>query len=392
MSHLPARLALLLGNFVIGIAVLGIAGMLADLARGLHVTIEQAGLLMTAGAVVLALGAPLMVWATSRFDRRALLATSLGVVALGHFASAFAPNYSALLGLRVLILAFAAAFTPTAASTVALLVARDEQPGAIAFVFLGYSVAMAAGLPAVAWLAAHLGWQATFAAVGTVALAGAALVFASVPAGLRGAPISLGHWAALARDGLVRRLLLLTGLLVSGQFTLFTYLGPLMTQLAGASVATVGSFFSIFGVMAIVGNLIASRIVRTLAPFRTSLAALLAILLGFSLWSVGTGTLGVMGAGVAFWGLGFAAMNSMQQARLVAAAPSVASAAVALNTSAVFVGQAIGSALGGHLFARGLPHELGYFALAFGVVSLAVLAATRRRAGALASTLRGASK
>ena len=152
MSQLPARFALLLGNFVIGIAVLGLAGMLADLARGLHVTIPQAGLLMTAGAIVLALGAPLMVWATSRFDRRSLLAASLGVVALGHFASAFAPDYSALLALRVFILACAAVFTPTAASTVALLGARDEQPGAIAFVFLGYSVAMAAGLPAVGWL------------------------------------------------------------------------------------------------------------------------------------------------------------------------------------------------------------------------------------------------
>lgn len=377
MSQLPARFALLLGNFVIGIAVLGLAGMLADLARGLHVTIPQAGLLMTAGAIVLALGAPLMVWATSRFDRRSLLAASLGVVALGHFASAFAPDYSALLALRVFILACAAVFTPTAASTVALLVARDEQPGAIAFVFLGYSVAMAAGLPAVGWLAAHLGWQATFACIGAVALVGVALVLATVPAGLHGAPISLANWAALARDGFVRRLLLLTAVLVSGQFTLFTYLGPLLTQLAGASVAAIGTFFSIFGVMGIVGNLIASRIVRSLTPFRTSLAALLSILLGFSLWSVGSGTLAVMGTGIAFWGLGFAAMNSMQQARLVAAAPRIASAAVALNTSAVFIGQAVGSALGGQLIAHGLPRALGHAALAFGLVALAALAATR---------------
>jgi predicted MFS family arabinose efflux permease len=377
MSQLPARFALLLGNFVIGIAVLGLAGMLAELAHGLGVTIAQAGLLMTAGAIVLALGAPLMVWATSRFDRRHLLAASLGVVALGHFASAFAPDYSALLALRVFILACAAVFTPTAASTIALIVAREEQPGAIAFVFLGYSVAMAAGLPAVGWLATHLGWQATFACIGAVALAGMALVLATVPAGLRGAPISLASWSALARDGFVRRMLLLTTLLVSGQFTLFTYLGPLLTQLAGASVATIGTFFSIFGAMGIVGNLIATRIVRSLAPFRTSLAALLSILLGFSLWSVGTGLLAVMGTGIAFWGLGFAAMNSMQQARLVAAAPRIASAAVALNTSAVFIGQAIGSALGGQLIAQGLPRDLGYSALAFGLVALAVLAATR---------------
>jgi predicted MFS family arabinose efflux permease len=84
-----------------------------------------------------------------------------------------------------------------------------------------------------------------------------------------------------------------------------------------------------------------------------------------------------MGAGVMFWGLGFAAFNSMQQARLIAAAPALASASVALNTSFIYVGQAAGSALSGLLFARGALHGIGYGAVALLVVALALLLSTR---------------
>jgi MFS transporter, DHA1 family, inner membrane transport protein len=378
MSSLFARIALLAGNFVTAVAVIGLAGMLTDLADGLGVAIQTAGLLVTAGAVVLCAGSPLTVWATSRMDRRNLLAGSLAAVAAGHFASAAAPTYEVLLGLRVVMMAATALFTPVAASTIALLVPPRERAGGIAFVFLGFSLAMAAGLPAVAFLSARLGWRAAFALVGVAALACAGLVLRALPRGLRGAPISPRSWAAIARNRFVLLLLLLSAVQVTGQFLLFTYLGPLVTRLGGGGVGAIGAFFSLFGVMGFAGNVLAARLVGRFQPFRTTVTALLSILLGFALWSVGAGSLAIMGTGIAFWGLGFAAVNSMQQARLVAAVPDLASAAVALNTSAIYVGQAIGSALGGALFARGLLDEMGYAAVGFSLAGLVVLAMTRR--------------
>jgi MFS transporter, DHA1 family, inner membrane transport protein len=377
MGHLSARLALMLGNFVIGIAIIGIAGMLPNLAAGLGVSIPKAGFLITAGAIVLCVGSPLTVWATAAFDRRRLLAASLLLVALGHFASAAAPSYGALLGLRVLMMSAAALFTPVAAATAAAIVPAAERAGAITFVFLGWSLAVAVGLPIVAFLAAHAGWQATFAAMGAGLLACAAFVFRALPTGLRGAPISLGSWGTLAHDRFVVTLLLLTVAQIAGQFAVFTYLAPLLKRLADADVAAIGIFFSIYGVMGFVGNVIATRIVATRGPFATSGVALLSMLFGFTLWSLGAGALIVMGVGVAFWGLGFAAINSMQQARLVGAVPALGAAAVALNTSAIYVGQAIGSALGGFLYANDLPRALGYSAIIFIGLSLALLAATR---------------
>lgn len=375
-DYSSTRVALMLGNFVIGLAIIGVAGMLSELAKGLDVTIQQAGLLVTAGAIVLCVGSPLTVWATSAFDRRLLLTSSLFIVALGHFASAFAPNYSALLALRVLMLIAAALFTPVAASTVAMIVPQAERHGAITFVFLGWSLSVAVGLPAVAFLAAHAGWQATFAALGVGLLACAALVFQGLPHGLSGTPILFSSWGSLGRNRFVVTLLALTAVQIAGQFVVFTYLAPLLRRLASADVMAIGIFFSTFGVMGFIGNVIATRLVTKLGPFTTSGLALLSIFLGFTLWSLGVSVLIVMGAGVALWGLGFAAINSMQQARLIGAVPALGSAAVALNTSAVYVGQAIGSALGGVLFAHDLLRAQGYAAMILVGLSLVLLATT----------------
>jgi len=367
----------MLGNFAIGLAIVGIAGMLSDLARGLDVSIQQAGLLVTAGAIVLCVGSPLVVWATSGLDRRLLLAGSLVLTGLAYFASALIPSYGPLLALRVLAMAAAAPFTPVAASTVAMIVPQAERPGAITFVFLGWSLSVAAGLPAVAFLAAHAGWQASFAAIGAGLLACAALVLLSLPSGLRGTPISLGSWGALGRNRFVLTLLAITAVQIAGQFAVFTYLAPLLVRLASAGVAVIGLFFSLYGVTGFIGNVIATRLVAKRGAFATSAIALLSVFCGLTLWSLGAGALVVMGAGVALWGLGFAAINSMQQARLVAAVPALGSAAVALNTSAIYVGQAIGSALGGALFARDLSRGIGYAAMFLVAASLALLATTR---------------
>jgi predicted MFS family arabinose efflux permease len=102
------------------------------------------------------------------------------------------------------------------------------------------------------------------------------------------------------------------------------------------------------------------------------------LLAGIAIWAVGAGTLTVMAVGVSVWGIGFASTNSMQQVRLVGAAPPFAGASVSLNTSVLYVGQAIGSAIGGVLFARDMLYALGYVGVAFVVAALLAVLMTRR--------------
>ena len=139
----------MLGNVVIGLTVLGPAGMLAELAKGLGVGIHDTGLLVTYGAIVLCVGSPIMAWLTTRIDRQVLLVSTLALLAAGHAASALTSDYDVILLLRLIMLAIGAVYTPQAATTVALIVPDRDQPSAIAFVFLGWSLAIAGGLPLV---------------------------------------------------------------------------------------------------------------------------------------------------------------------------------------------------------------------------------------------------
>jgi hypothetical protein len=211
----------MLGNVVIGLTILGPAGMLSELAAGLGVGIHDTGLLVTYGAVILCVGSPIMAWLTTHIDRRALLVGTLALLAAGQAASALAPDYAVILALRLVMLAVAAVYTPQAAATVALIVPVIQRPSAIAFVFLGWSLAIAGGLPVVTLLATHFGWRFAFAALAALAAIIAALLFAALPAGLQGKPLSLASFATIARNRRIVLILLVTLLQTSGQFTVF---------------------------------------------------------------------------------------------------------------------------------------------------------------------------
>ncbi len=369
----------MLGNFVTGVSILTPAGMLPELSEGLHVSIRDVGLLVTYGAVILCIGSPLVAWLTTRVDRRLLLTVTLGVLVIGQAASAFAPDYSVVLAIRIAMLAVAAIYTPQAASTVGLIVPEKERASAIAFVFLGWSLAVAGGLPMVTFIAAHLGWRAAFGVAGGIALIPCVLLALTLPGGLRGHPLSLRSFGIIARHRKIMTLLLITLLHTSGQFTVFIYLSPLLQRLANAGPQTIGTMFAIYGVAGFLGNVAASRIVARAGTWLTSGIFIGSTLCGLALWSVAGGWLPLVGAGLILWGLGFASTNSMQQARLVEAAPDLSSATIGLNTSTLYVGQAIGSALGGFLFAAGLLHAQGYAAVAFVLSAIAVWFSTRER-------------
>lgn len=367
----------MLGNFATGVSILAPAGMLTVLADGLGVGIRDTGLLVTFGAVILCFGSPIVAWLTTRVDRRLLLAGTLAVLVAGQAASALAPNYATVLALRLAMLAVAAIYTPQAASTVAMIVPQGKRSSAIAFVFLGWSLAIAGGLPMITFVAAYAGWRAAFAAAALAALVPCLLLAFTLPRGLRAPPLSLKSFGVIARHRKILLLLLITILQTCGQFTVFVYLAPLLMGLTGADHNVVGAMFAIYGVFGFAGNVIATRIVSALGGWITSVVFLGSTFTGMLLWALGAGLLPVMGIGIVFWGLGFAATNSMQQARLVTAAPDLSSATVALNTSALYIGQAIGSAIGGILFGLGYLHSIGYVGASFVALGIAVWAITR---------------
>jgi predicted MFS family arabinose efflux permease len=372
-----APTALMFGNLVTGCSVLAPAGMLIELSSDLGVTVHAAGLLITFGAVVLCIGSPLTAWLTSRIERRSLLTSTLVVLALGNIASAFAPDYATLLFIRLIMLGIGALYTPQAAGTAALIVSPEKRGGTIAYVFLGWSLAAAVGLPLITFMASRYGWRAAYGGIGAVGALSFILLAWRLPAGLVGARVDLKTWIDLVGNRAIIVLLLITTLLMSGQFAVFTYMGPLLAKLTRVGPDAVGLVFAIYGLCGFTGIAIASRIVDSWGAYNTSVLCISLVLAGITGWALSAGLYPLMACSVAIWGLGFASSNSMQQVRLVSAAPALASASVSLNTSVLYVGQAIGSAIGGLLYARELLYGIGYAGMAFVALALMTVISTR---------------
>ncbi len=164
---------------------------------------------------------------------------------------------------------------------------------------------------------------------------------------------------------------------MAGQFVIFTFMGPLLTRLTDANADAVGLIFALYGLFGFLGVVIATRIVDGWGAYRTSLLFLTLVLAGIAGWSLSAGNYLLMAISVAVWGSGFASTNSMQQVRLVAAAPPMASASVSLNTSVLYIGQAIGSAVGAILYGRDMLFDTGYVAVAFVALALVAVVLTR---------------
>jgi MFS transporter, DHA1 family, inner membrane transport protein len=379
-SHVHRRFAptaLMLGNIVTGCSVLAPAGMLGELSTGLDVSIRGAGLLITFGAVVLCIGSPLTAWLTSRIERRTLLTATLAVVALTNAVSAFAPDYATLLVIRLVMLAVGALYTPQAAGTAALIVPAEKRGSTIAFIFLGWSLAAAVGLPLITFVASRYGWRTVYGGIGVMGSISFLLLAWRLPGGLIGTPVDLKTWADVGRNRMIVLLLSITTLQMSGQFVVFTFMGPLVAKLTQASPDAVGLIFAIYGLFGFIGIAVATRIVDSWGAYKTSLLFTVLMLTGVTGWAVSAGIYPLMACSVAIWGLGFASTNSMQQVRLVSAAPALASASVSLNTSVLYIGQAVGSAIGGVLYARDLLYGAGYVAMGFIALALMTVMLTK---------------
>jgi MFS transporter, DHA1 family, inner membrane transport protein len=367
------------GNIVTGCSVLAPAGMLSELSVGLDVSIAGAGLLITYGAIVLCIGSPLTAWLTSRIERRTLLAATLALLAVTNAASAFAPDYTTLLIIRLIMLAVGALYTPQAAGAAALIVPLERRGSTIAYIFLGWSLAAAIGLPLITFVANRYGWRTVYGGIGAVGCVSFLLLVWRLPGGLIGAPVDLKTWTDVGRNRMIILLLSITTLQMSGQFVVFTFMGPLLAKLTHASSDAIGLVFALYGIFGFIGIATATRIVDSWGAYKTSLLFTVLMLTGLTGWALTAGVYPLMACSVATWGLGFASTNSMQQVRLVAAAPGLASASVSLNTSVLYIGQAVGSAIGGVLYARDLLYSAGYVSMSFIALALLTVILTKPR-------------
>ena len=350
---LPAVLwPLLFGNFVIGTGVMVVPGTLDEIGRDLAVSIAAAGQLISAGALLMCVSAPLLASVVAGWDRRLLLAGAMLWYALLHLACALAPGFSALLALRVIALVPPAVFTPQAAASLGLLVPAHLRGRAITFIFLGWSLASVLGMPLGALVGGTLGWRAAMLMVAALALASAAWVWRALPSGVKPPALSFAAWQETLRSRPLMTAVAVTVLSAAGQFVLFSYMAPYFRQKLALVPGELSLLFLCFGAFGLLGNVLMARHIDRIGAGRAVMAGLALMAATLLLFPLGSSLWLAMLVNVP-WALGCFSSNSAQQARLVGMAPALASASVALNSSAMYAGQAIGAASGGWLIARG---------------------------------------
>lgn len=343
---------LLFGNFVIGSGVMVVPGTLNEISSDLQVSVATAGQLISASALIMCIGAPLLAAVVAGWDRRRLLALSMLWYGLLHFACVAAPNFAILLPLRVITVVAPAIFTPQAAACVGLLVPAEQRGRAITFVFLGWSVASVLGMPIGAFVGGTMGWRSAFALIGIASLASALWVWRSMPDGVKPPALSRAAWAETFRSPAMMLTVLVTVLYAAGQFVLFSYFAPYYKQKIGITPGQLSLLFMWFGAFGFLGNMLMSRYIDHLGAPRAVMIAIGLMATSLLAWPIGTSI--ALAALVSIpWALGCFSSNSAQQARLVGIAPPLASASIALNSSAMYAGQAIGAATGGWMIVQG---------------------------------------
>ena len=367
----PVLWALLFGNFVIGTGVMVVPGTLNDISNSLAVSVPETGQLISAAALVMCLGAPLMVAVVAKWDRRRLLSLVMLWYGMLHMLSATMPTFGSLLVVRVLTVISPAIFTPQAAACIAFLVPPHQRGKAISLVFLGWSLASVLGMPLGALVGGILGWRYAFSAVGVLSLLSALWVWRAMPDGVKPPAFSLATWRETLKSRPLMLCVLVTALYSAGQFVLFSYFAPYYKAMFDITPTQLSLMFAWFGAFGFFGNLWVTRNIERLGPARTVLIAMGSIAFSLVLWPLGTSLL-LTALVLIPWALGCFSANSAQQARLSGMAPALTSGSIALNTSAMYAGQAVGATSGGWLIAHGQMSNLHWAGLAGLLLAISV--------------------
>lgn len=360
-----ALLALAVGAFGIGTTEFVMMGLLPEVADDLHVSIPTAGHLVSAYALGVVIGAPLLAAVTARMSRRTVLIGLMALFIVGNAASAFAPDYHWLLAARFLSGLPHGAFFGVGAVVATSMVAPERKARSVSLMFLGLTVANVAGVPVATLMGQQLGWRATFLGVSAIGLAAILALALLIPHG-RGAAGSgggvRGELAALRS----LPVWLALGTTVAGfgaLFAAYSYVTPMLSDSAGFADGSVTLLLALFGVGATVGNLVGGRLADH-AMRGTLFGGLVSLVVVLGLFPVLMSAQWSAGVAVVLLGVAAFVTGSPLQLMVMEKASSAPSLASSANQAAFNLANAGGAWIGGLALAAG-----------FGVTSPAVAGA-----------------
>ncbi|UNO43770.1 MFS transporter [Streptomyces sp. MST-110588] len=379
---------LALGTFALGVDAYVMAGLLPLVSADLHISASSAGQMVTVFTLCYALGGPVFATLLAARPAKVVLGVALVVFTIGNALTAVAPSLWVLLIARAVAGIGAGVYSPFAAATGAGLTAPERRGRALATVMGGLSIGTVIGVPVGMLLASHMGWRGTLwliTALGVVALIG----ITRLPQVAVSPPPPLGRRVRALAGGRVAGIVSVSLLGGIASLGLYTYLAEFVVDAAHTD-QTVWAMWA-WGAGGIIGSLVIGRIVdRTGRPFSAVAWILVLVVASQLVLPVAAHTAVALAAvPLVIWGAAGWAIQVPQQHQLIAAQPEQATVAVSLNSSAVYLGSGLGSALGGVVLGLGVAAgSLPYYTAALTLVALilhltVVRGAVRRGGGAV---------
>ncbi|MCP2318922.1 MFS transporter, DHA1 family, arabinose polymer transporter [Nocardia amikacinitolerans] len=366
--HVPAMLALALGGFGIGTTEFVTMGLLPDIARAMNVSEPSAGHAVSAYALGVVLGAPVLAALCARVPRKRLLIALMIAFTVGNAATVLAPNFESLVVARFVSGLPHGAYFGVASLAAATLAPAGQRAKAVAAVMLGLSAANVVGVPAATWLGQHLGWRDAFVVVALIGIATVAALARFVPE-LTGVKTTDPR----TELGALRRSQVLLTLAVGavgfgGMFAVYTYITTTLTDVAGMSIGFVPLVLMLFGLGMVAGNIVGG-VLADRGVDRAVFVAMIAMALVLAGFVAAAHNPFTAAAGAFLVGATGAALAPALQTRLMDVAADAQTLAAALNHAALNIANAAGAWLGGLVIAAGL----GYTAPAAVGAGLAVI-------------------
>jgi predicted MFS family arabinose efflux permease len=350
--------------FAIGTEAFVIAGLLPTIAADLQISVPAAGQLVSFYALTYAVGSPILAVTLNNIDRRTVLTLALSTFIAGNLLAMVASGFVMLLASRMLMALGAGLCMPTALGVSVAVTSPERRGRAVALVTSGLTIATVVGVPIGNLIGSLFGWRATFAMVallGAIALVG--LLF-GLPRGLPKSTASLAERLAVARHGNVLIALVITILWALGGFTMFTYFAVPLRAL-GFNAAHISLALLVFGAAAAIGNMLGGLLADRLGTIVTAALGLTGMAGALFLHSLVLKFLpdqahyAILGPiflqGISGW-----AFYPAQVASIIRIDPQASMVALSLNASAMYLGFAIGGALGGAVLAGWSPADLGW--------------------------------
>jgi MFS transporter, DHA1 family, inner membrane transport protein len=367
--------ALATGGFAIGTGEFAIMGLLPDVANTFTVSTPVAGYVISAYALGVVVGAPLIAIMAAKMPRRQLLLLLMGLFAVTNILSAVAPDFTSFTLLRFLSGLPHGAYFGVGALVAASMVPLHYRVRAVGYVMLGLTVATLAGTPIMAFFGQLLSWEIMFWAVGLIAALTVTLIWIYLPQD------QVVHGASIARElGAFRRsqvwlTLTLCATGFGGMFAIFSYIASTVTEVTMLSAGMVSAVLVIFGVGMNVGNLVGSKLADSFL-MGTIFCMLVMNTLVMTAFAMGAGNMWILFLTVFLIGCGFAAGPAIQTRLMDVAADGQTLAAASMH-SAFNVANAIGAWLGGLVITWGYGYAAtGYVGAGLSVVGLLVFGAS----------------